>query len=105
MFLKRKCPHCYAETSSKLEFDCKGNSYYVCNSCGVITEDRDWFRAVSSEDQLIRIIEDRKPIGLFLYDSGIEVIGVDNRTGDAWTEEFPDTIECMMWLADAKEGE
>ena len=44
------------------------------------------------------IIEKREPRGLFLYDTGVEIVGVDNLTGDAWTEEFPDHEECVDWL-------
>lgn len=100
MYIKRQCPHCLAETDSELMFDGNGSPVYACKNCGVVTEDRDWFWTVTSEKRLLQVIEERKPLGLFLYDSGIEVIGVDNRTGDAWTEEFPDAVECMMWLAD-----
>ena len=56
------------------------------------------YREVSTEQELRKIIETREPRGLFLYDSGIEIIGVDNLTGDAWTEEFPDREECVYWL-------
>ena len=55
---------------------------------------------VMTEQRLLDVIETREPQGLFLYDAGDKVIGVDNSTGDAWTEEFPDAVECMMWLAD-----
>jgi hypothetical protein len=48
------------------------------------------------------IIETRKPIGMFyailprkhkkMY------IGIDNRTGDAWTEDFYLLPMCKVWL-------
>ena len=53
---------------------------------------------LTTEQELHDIIEKRVPRGLFLYDTGIEIIGVDNLTGDAWTDEFPDRQECEDWL-------
>jgi hypothetical protein len=44
------------------------------------------------------IIDKRTPLGCFyLCEQGIHV-GIDNRTGDAWTEEFGTKDECMDWL-------
>ena len=56
-----------------------------------------------SQKQALAIIETRKPIGRFVLDTGIEIIGIDNETGDAWTEEFPDMQECLTWLCGDKE--
>lgn len=39
-----------------------------------------------------------------MLETGVEYIGIDNSTGDAWTEEFPDLTECMMWLVGEKEA-
>lgn len=45
-----------------------------------------------------KIIESRKPIGYFYtFSSGIYT-GIDNGTGDAWTEDFHSYDECMSWL-------
>lgn len=45
-----------------------------------------------------RIIDTRYPLGLFyVLDAGVYV-GIDNSTGDAWTEEFPDLRKCRRWL-------
>lgn len=46
---------------------------------------------------------DYKPLGLFYNWDGDTVIGVDNSTGDAWTEDFPTLEECLAWLK--KDGE
>lgn len=44
------------------------------------------------------VIETRKPLGLFYcIDNGIYV-GIDNRTGDAWTEDFRDLSAIKKWL-------
>ena len=51
---------------------------------------------------MLRVIETRKPQGLFwtLEKSGRRsvFVGCDNRTGDAWTEEFPTKQACIAWL-------
>lgn len=59
---------------------------------------------VMTEQRLLDVIETREPQGLFLYDAGDKVIGVDNSTGDAWTEEFPDREKCLRWLTDQTGG-
>lgn len=57
----------------------------------------DYLREVSREEAK-EIIETRKPRGVFLCMEGDVVVGIDNGTGDAWTEEFEDRIECLKWL-------
>lgn len=54
-------------------------------------------KLVSSEEA-IRIIETRKPSGLFIQQAGDRWVGIDNTTGDAWTEEFEDLNACLSWL-------
>lgn len=76
---------------------------WVCPNCGVVHEDYRWFKYVSQQEANA-IIEHRGPRGLFVLETGVEYIGIDNSTGDAWTEEFPDLTECMMWLAGEKEA-
>lgn len=76
---------------------------WVCPNCGVVHEDYRWFKYVSQQEANA-IIEHRGPRGLFVLETGVEYIGIDNSTGDAWTEEFPDLTECMMWLAWEKEA-
>lgn len=44
------------------------------------------------------IIESRKPLGQFFVSYDNLFVGIDNRTGDAWTEEFPDLQSCLRWL-------
>ena len=46
-----------------------------------------------------QIIETRKPLGLFWHvgESGT-FVGIDNRRGDAWTEEFQKLASCKRWL-------
>lgn len=57
----------------------------------------DWLREVSREEAA-EIIETREPHGVFLCMEASVVVGIDNGTGDAWTEEFEDRTECLKWL-------
>lgn len=45
-----------------------------------------------------QIIETRKPIGYFYTFAGGIYTGIDNSTGDAWTEDFKSYEECVDWL-------
>lgn len=44
------------------------------------------------------VIDTREPRGLFWHTDGEKFIGIDNSTGDAWTEEFDTKEECFAWL-------
>ena len=58
-----------------------------------------------SKIQALQVIETRKPRGLFFV-VGQVVTGIDNRTGDAWTEDFTTKRECLKWLKDySREGD
>lgn len=39
-----------------------------------------------------------EPLGLFYLEEQEKFVGIDNSTGDAWTEEFPDKYSCLRWL-------
>ncbi|MFW6242638.1 MAG: hypothetical protein ACOC2W_00605 [bacterium] len=51
-------------------------------------------------DELLKVIMERKPLGLFYeYDEKVErYVGVDNSNGDAWTEQFKYLEACKDWL-------
>lgn len=56
------------------------------------------------EPDLRRIIETRQPRGLFYTKiSPTKYIGVDNRTGDAWTEDFKGIRALRRWMNDEME--
>lgn len=51
------------------------------------------------ETKLNKVIETRKPLGLYLMESSpTTYIAVDNTTGDAWTEEFKTFTDARKWL-------
>lgn len=91
------CPDCGELVSRDIKIDRDGFPFWACPKCGVVHEDRTWYRYIGRKEAN-QIIEMRKPLGLFVLDTGIEIIGIDNSTGDAWTEEFPDMQECLLWL-------
>ena len=46
-----------------------------------------------------QIIETRQPRGLYYTKEARHFyVGVDNSTGDAWTEEFTSKRKCLRWL-------
>jgi hypothetical protein len=51
-----------------------------------------------NKEQASKIIEYREPEGLFYHKDGDKFIGIDNSSGDAWTEEFGDLDTCLEWL-------
>lgn len=102
MILKRTCPHCGEETESELRVNRFGVPFYACNECGVITEDRQWYRCPVNEAQLQWLMQ-KKPEGRFVYDSGSGVVGIKIGGGELQYEEFPDEPECLKWLA--REGD
>lgn len=54
-------------------------------------------KEITSEQASV-VIDTREPLGLFyLLDDGV-YIGIDNSTGDAWTEEFTNLFQCKEWL-------
>lgn len=50
------------------------------------------------EEAAADIIDNRKPLGLFIISLDKYFIGIDNSTGDAWVEEFDERDECESWL-------
>ena len=40
-----------------------------------------------------------EPLGLFYLEEREKFVGIDNSTGDAWTEEFLDKESCLRWLS------
>lgn len=53
-------------------------------------------------EEAFEIIDTRKPLGLFYVVQECEAAtfytGIDNRTGDAWVEDFRSLETCEEWL-------
>ena len=54
-------------------------------------------KEIKSEQASV-VIDTREPLGLFYLLDDAVYIGIDNSTGDAWTEEFPNLHQCKKWL-------
>ncbi|MCD2345776.1 MULTISPECIES: hypothetical protein [Clostridium] len=54
--------------------------------------------AVVSIKRANEIIDKCEPVGLFLVIEDDMFVGIDNSTGEAWTEEFTDLNKCLRWL-------
>ena len=90
------CPHCGAQTTSKVHVKC-GDTFCVCCNCGGQFGVGVFYRYVDKKTAE-QIINQGKPQGLFVFDTDIELIGIDNRSGIASVEEFPDKWELDAWL-------
>jgi hypothetical protein len=51
-----------------------------------------------TKEQASEVIETRTPTGLFYTKENGLFIGIDNSSGDAWTEEFKTKESCFKWL-------
>ncbi len=51
-----------------------------------------------TQQEAMQIIESFQPLGCFYLKEGELYVGINNRTGDAWTEDFPSKEECLRWL-------
>lgn len=52
-----------------------------------------------TQSEAYDIILNRIPRGLFYLQEGAQWTGIDNRTGNAWAENFPTQEMCLAWLA------
>lgn len=97
-----RCKHCGSFVCKDIQFNEKGAPFWICPSCGVKMEDHRWYKYVSQKEAT-EIIEHRGPRGFFVQETGDKFVGIDNSTGDAWVEEFPNLTECLKWLAGERE--
>jgi len=68
-----------------------------------LADKKSWACCLSvSYSALKHIIRDRKSRGRFIAWVSGSWIAVDNHSGDAWTEEFPDLDSALLWLADQR---
>ena len=51
-----------------------------------------------SKKKINKIISHRKPLGLFYSKQNRVFIAVDNSTGDAFTEQFTNSLDCRQFL-------
>jgi len=51
-----------------------------------------------AKEEAAKVIDTRKPIGKFYLTQGRTIVGIDNTTGDAWTEEFKSFETFYHWI-------
>ena len=51
-----------------------------------------------SAEAVIKVIETRELLGLYIYKGIDHYVAVDNSDGNAWTEEFKTLKEAMLYL-------
>ncbi len=99
-----RCRQCGSYVKRDIRFDKEGVPRFVCPACGVSRTDYSWFKYIDQEEAL-EIIDHRGRRGLFVQKDGRRFVGIDNRDGDAWTEDFPTLTDCLMWLLDTDKEE
>lgn len=60
------------------------------------------FKALMGSSRIVAFSVKYEPRGLFFLRDGDKVIGIDNSTGHAWTEEFDSVDKCKRWLSGKK---
>lgn len=93
-----KCPDCAVKKGGYHHPGCDCEECPVCGgqllSCGC----NEYVECVSQKKAL-QIINTRKPLGIFYTtEPNGTFTGIDNSTGEAWTEEFKDLNVCKKWL-------
>ncbi len=85
---------------------CKNPCLNHPDRCGQLREETPKEYAAEAKIRFVNstmarmIIKSRKPLGLFIQPVNMNLyIGINNRTGNAWTEEFPTKMSCLKWLA------
>lgn len=51
-----------------------------------------------SKDEAEEILIMRELKGIFIVSDDSRFIGINNKTGDVWTKEFHERIDCEKWL-------
>ncbi len=51
-----------------------------------------------TQQEAMQIIDSFQPLGCFYLKDGKWYVAIDNRTGDALTEDFLSKEECLRWL-------
>ena len=94
----------YQEAADRIE-ELLAERNSLAHTLGKRQEDKEIIRRVSRKEAW-RILESGEetgvysPKGSFWCKDGGRYVGIDNRTGDAWTEDFATLSACLNWLID-----
>ena len=97
------CPDCDELIRKEICLDQDGDLYWVCPYCGVVHLTNRWVKRLCSKEALEFVQKSPDSLGRYMFDTGIEVIGVENLDGTIVIEEFPDTMECLSWFVSRQE--
>lgn len=97
------CPDCEELVRKEIKLDQNGSLYWVCPYCGVAHITDRWVNRLCSKEMLEFVQKNPDSRGRYMFDTGIEVIGVENLDGNIVVEEFPDTMECLSWFVSRQE--
>lgn len=98
-----ECPDCGSRTPTPVQFDgdcCTG--FWVCSECGTVHKYDGWYRWLTLNGYHRYKETGIIGHGKYVYDTGIEVIGIDAINDEVIEEEFPDMTECLSWLITEK---
>lgn len=99
------CPDCEEIVRKKIELDQYGSLYWMCPFCGTVHFTDRWVQRLCSQQALEFVQSHPESLGRYMFDTGIEVIGVENLDGNIVIEEFPDTMECLSWFVGRQEAD
>lgn len=88
------CPDCGENVCRVIQVDDTAWSFWMCPACGTIHGFNSWYRHITTEE-FVNNSKNGWNRGRYVCDVGIEVIGIDNRSGKMLIEEFPDLCECL----------
>ena len=91
------CLDCGCPTRKHIQIHETGYAFWTCEKCGVVRFDSSWYKMIG-HDAYVNYTETNFPDGKYVYDTGIEVIGVHAKSGHEEIEEFPSMAECLEWL-------
>ena len=98
------CPDCEELVRKVIDLDQYGDLFWICPFCGVVHSADRWIVRLCSKEDLELVQNNPDRLGRYMFDTGIEVIGIENLDGIITVEEFPDTMECLQWFIGRQEA-
>lgn len=92
------CPDCAELVRKTIQVDQDCEMYWVCPYCGTVHFTDRWVERLCNHQELEEIQNDPTRLGRYMFNTGVEVIGVENLDGNIVYEEFPDILECLHWF-------
>ena len=97
------CPDCEELVQKVISLDQYGDLYWICPCCGVVHFTDRWVQRICSKEEFEAVINSPESLGRYMFDTDIEVIGIENLDGNIVIEEFPYKMECLQWFVSRQE--